>query len=294
MSRQLPPLAWFRAFECAARHLSFTGAAREMNVTQSAVSQQIRLLESRLGTKLFVRKARGIGMTESGRRLLPYVSGAMSDLSQATEMFEPHRGDDVLVVVCSRSFARLWLCRHIGGFLARQTTSDVRIVSAIWPDDYANVDSDVQIRYGAPELVGEGAEPLFQETMIPVCHPDLAASFSENASRFNGPLIHTIGTANTWTRWSGITGIEASYTTSVSVDSDELAVELAEEKQGMALCGKFLCQEKLASGQLARPFDVEIESEENYFLALSSRKGAEEPSRDFCAWLTAMIRESAS
>lgn len=296
MERSLPPLTWVRAFECAARHLSFTGAAREMNITQSAVSQQVRLLENRFGTKLFVRKARGIGMTESGRRLMPYVSGAMADLTTATELFDPHQGDNVLVVVCSRSFTRLWLCRHIGVFQAIHPTCDVRIVSAVWPDDYSKVESDVQIRYGTMELVGDGAERLMLETMIPVCHPNLAPAFAENPRHYNGPLIHTIGTANTWARWTNETDMTVTSTTSLSVDSDELAIELAEHQQGVALCGEFLCREKLASGQLSRPVEASIPSEENYYLALRDRARNDARNgtlaRAFCDWLESAVNQS--
>lgn len=282
MARSLPPLTWFRAFECAARHLSFTGAAREMNITQSAVSQQVRLLENRLGTPLFVRKARGIAMTESGRRLIPYVSGAMADLTLATEIFDPHQGADILVIACSSSFARLWLCRHIGDFLANHAALDVRIVSANWPDDYSKVDSDVQIRYGSPELVGEGATRLMQDTMVPVCHADLLPLFSNG---FAGPLIHTMGTANTWGRWSKATGVALSSTTSLSVDSDELALELSENRQGVALCGKFLCRGKLATGQLIRPVPGTIESGENYYVAVREGGRTDNAAQSFCAWI---------
>ena len=87
MANSLPPLTWFRAFEVAARHLNFTSAAEELNVTQSAVSQHVRALEQRFGVQLFERKARGLALTKSGRQLLPYVSGAVEELSKATKMF---------------------------------------------------------------------------------------------------------------------------------------------------------------------------------------------------------------
>lgn len=251
MAKPLPPLTWFRAFECAARHLSFTGAAREMNVTQSAVSQHVRLLEKRLGTAVFARKARGIDLTEAGRRLLPYVSGAMADLATATGIFDPHENDEILEVACSSSFARLWLSRHIGAFLTMMPELDIRIISAIWPDDYTKLESDIQIRYGSPELVGEGAERLMQDTMVPVCHPDLASAFDLPEGAESIPLIHTMGTANTWARWSTVSGRDISSGSSLSVDSDELALELAESRQGVALCGRFLCQNILDAGRCA-------------------------------------------
>ncbi len=289
MSHFLPPLNWFRAFECAARHLSFTGAAREMNVTQSAVSQHVRLLEKRLGTPLFVRKARGIALTEPGRRLIPYVSGAMADLAMATDMFEPHRGDNVLEVACSSSFARLWLCKHIGDFLGQQPTLDVRIVSAIWPDDYSKIESDVQVRYGSAELVGDGAERLLVDTMIPVCHPDLASGLDQKNGFSDTSLIHTMGTANTWARWSKIMGVEIPSSASLSVDSDELALELAENGLGVALCGRFLCHDIIAAGRLCMPVDSAMPSDENYYMAVREDRRAGDAAAEFCAWLSTAV-----
>jgi len=256
-----------------------------MNVTQSAVSQHVRLLEKRLGTAVFVRKARGIALTEAGRRLLPYVSGAMADLAMATEIFDPHRGDDRLEIACSNSFARLWLSRHIGAFLTQFPDLDIRIISAIWPDDYAKLESDVQIRYGAPELVGDGATRLMRDTMIPVCHPELSARIAKTSGITDVPLIHTVGTANTWARWSASTGTDVSSSTSLSVDSDELALELAENKQGVALCGRFLCQDILDAGRLCMPVPESIPSDENYYIATRSDLSASGPATVFRTWL---------
>lgn len=291
MARSLPPLTWFRAFECAARHLSFTGAAREMNVTQSAISQHVRLLEKRLGTAVFVRKARGIALTEAGRRLLPYVSGAMADLATATEIFDPHRGDDVLEVACSSSFARLWLSRNIGAFLKKHPGLDIRIVSAIWPDDYSKVESSVQIRYGSPELVGDGAQRLLNDTMVPVCHPDLAALFQDAKRRAEVPLIHTMGTANTWARWSKESGIDVSSASSLSVDSDELALELAENARGVALCGLFLCRSLLNARRLSMPMDHTLSSDENYYVAALEGRGENATASDFVGWLFRSVED---
>ena len=113
MAQALPPLNWLRAFESAARHLNFTTAAREINLTQSAVSQHIRSLEMRLGAILFVRKARGLAITDSGRQLLASVAPALADLTKATAMFMPQRTENSLKVACSWSFSLAWLSyRH--------------------------------------------------------------------------------------------------------------------------------------------------------------------------------------
>ena len=105
MSRSLPPLTWFRAFEAAARHLSFTAAAQELGLTQSAVSQHVRSLELRFGQMLFARKPRGLALTDAGRRLLPAVAKAIGGLAEASALFEPARPDSLLTVATSVSFS---------------------------------------------------------------------------------------------------------------------------------------------------------------------------------------------
>ena len=116
MAKSLPPLTWFRAFDAAARHLNFTAAAQELGLTQSAVSQHIRALESRLGTPLFVRKPRGLVLTDGGRHLVPDVAAALARLRIATDAFEPAVGGDILTIATSVSFAQWFLAPGLVDF----------------------------------------------------------------------------------------------------------------------------------------------------------------------------------
>ena len=125
MPKQLPPLSWFRAFEASARSLSFTLAARELNVTQSAISQHVRALETRLGTNLFERKPRGLALTATGRQLLPYASSAIDGLTKATEIFQPNTYAIEISISCTMSFAQLWLTPRLIEF--RQLNPQIAI-----------------------------------------------------------------------------------------------------------------------------------------------------------------------
>ena len=132
MARSLPPLTWFRAFECAARHLSFTAAAQELNLTQSAISQHVRSLEQKFGSPLFVRKHRGIALTDHGRRLLPSVANAISILQSASDTFETASDKGLLTISASPSVTQFYLVPRINEFARIHGNIGFRIISKVW------------------------------------------------------------------------------------------------------------------------------------------------------------------
>ena len=135
MAKSLPPLTWFRSFEAAARNLSFTAAAEEIGLTQSAVSQQVKSLELRLRVPLFVRQARGLMLTDDGRRLLPEISAALDALAGAANRFEAGPVENLLTVATSVSVAQWVIAPRLPDFTARHPNIRLRLLSAIWPDD---------------------------------------------------------------------------------------------------------------------------------------------------------------
>lgn len=281
----LPPLNWFRAFEQAAKHLSFTGAAAELNLTQSAVSQHVRSLELRLGAILFVRKARGLALTDAGRRLLPHVADAMADLSAATALFQPQKTDDALLIACSSSFALLWLSPRLDRFLDRYPGTDLRIVSTLWPDDFVMSEADVQVRFGSAELVGEDATRLLPDDIVPVCKPDLAKRGATPDALFDLPLIETVGTADTWQSWAAAMELETPPSLSRSVDSHALALTLAEAGLGVALVNRLLAGPGIAAGRLDLPCDVSVPAKDGYFFAVRETAAKDTIARRFEDWL---------
>ncbi|MDO7559819.1 MAG: LysR family transcriptional regulator, partial [Paracoccaceae bacterium] len=118
MRRTPPPLNWFRVFEASARHLKFTHAAVELGMTQSAVSQQIRAFEARLGVQLFVRKPRGLALSDAGRKLVPKIEAALNDLDAAGRMFDPKPKEGLVTIACSVSIAQWIIAPHLAQFHA--------------------------------------------------------------------------------------------------------------------------------------------------------------------------------
>jgi LysR family glycine cleavage system transcriptional activator len=196
MSRALPPLQWFRSFEAAARHLNVTVAAQELGLTQSAVSQQVRALEMRLGVQLFQRKARGLAITDDGRKLLPQVGGAIEALRTATAAFEAGPTEHLLSIATSVSIAQWLLAPNIDRFLAQHPGLRIRLLSTIWPDEFKAAIADVEIRFGTEKQVGQGAERLAPDTLIAVAREPLAGPLEQQT------LIEAVGTSVGWQAWA--------------------------------------------------------------------------------------------
>src|SRR6476661_5197117 len=176
MKRTLPPLNGLRAFEAAARHMSFTDAAEELSVTQAAISHQVRGLEQRLGLKLFVRRNRSLLLSEAGQAYLPSVRGAFDQLNEATEkLLQKDRGGH-LTVTTTASFATKWLVPRLGGFQRSNPENDVRFSTGTGLIDFSREDVDIGIRYGRGQWPGLVAERLVGALgRHPLVVPDLKA-----------------------------------------------------------------------------------------------------------------------
>ncbi len=285
VAQSLPPLNWLRAFECAARHLNFTAAAGELNLTQSAVSQHVRSLELRLGTMLFMRKARGLALTDSGRRLLPPVATALADLTTATAMFMPQRTDDSLKIACSWSFSLAWLSPRLERFLDSHPGIRVQIVSTLWPDDNNLTEADVEIRYGSRELVGNGAELLFTDEILPVCAPEILSLHPTIESMYQSGIIHIAGTSDTWYTWAEHLGLKPPALVSCSVDSYSVALALACNGLGVALVSRLIAKQSLDSGELVMAANLAAPAIDNHYLAINLGEAESSIVNSFADWL---------
>jgi LysR family glycine cleavage system transcriptional activator len=277
MARALPPLNWFRSFEAAARHLNFTMAAEELSLTQSAVSQQVRLLELRLGVPLFVRKARGLAITDDGRRLLPQVGSALETLGAAAATFDAGPTEGLLTVAASVSVAQWVLAPRIGTFLATRPGLRIRIVSTIWPDELTSRITDAEIRFGSDKQVGRDAARLGPDALIAVARDPPAGALPDQV------LIEAVGAASGWAAWGRAAGIEAPLSPTLFVDSHGLALTMAAEGQGVALTSSWLAAGALRSGAVRQVHGAELPSADGYFLAVNRTAG---PAQDFARWLT--------
>lgn len=281
MARSLPPLNWFRSFEASARHLNFTAAADELGLTQSAISQQIRALETRFGVRLFERKARGLTITDDGRKLLPQVSSALEILGAASAKFDAGPTESLLSVATSVSVAQWILAPRINQFLAGNPGVRLRFLSTVWPDEFKASIADVEIRFGAEKQVGYKAERLGPDRLVAVHNRELIGECSL------APLIETVGTSMNWQKWAQAAGKTLDRNPVIYVDNFGLALELAIQGQGIALTSSLLAAGKLASGELVLLGDTSLSNPEGYYLAADENVEAAKKFRD---WLLAEIR----
>lgn len=285
--KDLPPLQWLRVFESSARHLSFTRAADELNITQSAVSQQIKLLENFTGEPLFIRGARSLQLTNAGSTYLPDIQSALQILRQSTRS-NFHRSERHRITIRSNwSFSVLWLTPRIESFMNTHPGISLNIVPAIWETDYSNKSDDIEIRFGTTS--GNDSEFLLSEKMscFPLCSSELAAQIAGPEDLFRFGRINSLGSATPWEemyRLYDVTPPSQLQQTELSTHGYMLAVEMARCKLGIMLGLSFISDSLVASGDLVRLFDAELEIPETYYLK-ADRNRLSENENKFCDWL---------
>ncbi|MGC3875197.1 LysR substrate-binding domain-containing protein [Halomonas sp. GXIMD04776] len=267
----LPPILWMQAFEAAARTLSFTRAGQELGVTQSAVSQRIRLLEDRLGQQLFVRYPRSLALTPAGQAWLPSVQEAFSRLLEGTvEVFGSHPEAAVTLRV-TPVIQQIWLAPRLVDFHARHADVVVHVVSAIWREDFGVEGADIEIRYGLGDWEGVELLTLGHEAMVPVCSPELAERLHSPEDLAGETLLHAPGFAVGWSAWleeAGVAGLDRQCR-ALSCDSQIMTLTLAAQGGGVALIHHGLLGER---DDLVAPFEHRAPTEERFWLVRPIRQ----------------------
>ncbi len=265
MPKSLPPLTWFRAFDAAARHLSFTQAANELGLTQSAISQHVRALEDHLSTPLFIRSHRALQLTDAARLLVPDVAASLARLTRATARFVPQSAQMRLTLATSVSVAQHLIAPNLHDFQTRHPDVTIQIVTAIWPDDFASTNADIEIRFGTRDVVGQGARLLQPSLLHAVGTPSLNTRFEPSDPRrslSDQKLIQPVGLSTSWNTYAALDGREAD----VFVDTHGLAVDLAIGGAGIALTHSLISGPALRDGRLvALPLPA-LPAEEGYYL----------------------------
>jgi LysR family glycine cleavage system transcriptional activator len=293
MRRRLPPLNWLRAFEAAARHMSFTGAARELNVTQAAVSQQVKLLERHLERPLFDRLPRSLALTDAGEAYLPAVRDAFERLADGTEEVFGAHGGGPLTVRCAVSFALLWLAPRLARFRAAHPDLALRVTNAVWPVESGWDAVDLEVRYGGGKWPGLRAERLTSDRLFPVCGPALMAGASglrrpADLRRFE--LLHVIGQRHGWPHWLKAAGVDtAGASPGAQFDTSAMALEVAANGGGVALGRGPLVDGHIRAGRLAVPFGPEMPTDEAFYLVAPADRVEHAEAAKFRAWLTAEL-----
>lgn len=291
MTPSLPPLAWLRAFEAAARHLSFTLAAEELHLTQAAVSKHVKLLEHYLREPLFQRLPRSLALTRSGAAYLPKVQDAFARLGAGTaEVFGARRGD-MLTIRAPVGYAVTWLAPRLPAFRAKHPHIALRIVSSVWNEETEGLRYDLDILYGLGRWPGHRVDRLTWEQIEPVCAPHLAARLSDPDDLAAETLVHVIGYQEGWATWLTAVGAKAPDAGSgLQFDTTAMALAVAAAGGGVALGRSSMVQAELESGRLVAPFNRPVPVDESFWL-LSDPDGREHPhTAVFRDWLLAEAR----
>jgi len=300
----LPPLESLVAFESAARHLSFTRAAQEISLTQSAISRQIQALESRLGVALFRRLHRALALTDEGRTLQLAVVDALVRLDRAAREIKHAERVKTVVVTTTAGFAGLWLIPRLAGFLTAHPGVDVRISTG---NEVVNLERDgfdVAVRYRSVDAaLPAGAVQLFGETVFPVCSPKLRAAkqapLTQPADLAHHILLrmeHDGGSQLLdWDLWLHALGLaDLKPAGMLHFSSYDQLISAAIAGQGVAL-GRFpLIERPLRDRQLVVPFSRKVVSPRSYCVIVSTRSTDKPAVRDFVDWLATTAVPQAS
>jgi LysR family transcriptional regulator, glycine cleavage system transcriptional activator len=287
-SMHLPPLNAVRAFDAAARHLSFRRAADELCVTAGAISRQVANLEAFLGIRLFVRRHRQVTLTRAGKIYLADVREGLSRISQATAALDTRLETNVLRLKLPPTFAMRWLMPRLVRFHAHHPEISVQITTSHAPADFENDDIDAAVQYSQVLKKGLLGERLFNEVLIPVHNSETAGadgqcSPRELASRM---LLHSFRRPDDWPRWfaaAGVPGLKIKQ--SLVFENSSMTYQGAMDGLGVAMAHVAFVGDELRSGRLVCPVGVRLEASVAYFLVYPQERARSTGLRAFHRWL---------
>ena len=295
----LPPLEALRAFDAAARHLSFTRAGEELFVTQSAVSKQVGALESALATRLFERRTRALALTAAGERLLRATETAFAALrGAATEL----RGGDepTITLATTQAFASFWLIPRLADFRQRHPGIDIRISADTRLVDLERGRFDAAVRYLQDSSAPASALRLFGDTVVPVVSPALLGKSGKPLARPADLAHHVLLVYEdeeqrrpwlSWPIWLEMAGVaDLRPAGSIAFNQYEAAIRAALDGQGVALATQALVADLLRAGKLVAPLPQRFSNPRSYYLLLGARAAANPAVEPFRAWLEGQVR----
>lgn len=294
MNNHLPPLGALRAFEAAARLMSFTKAAEELHVTPAAISHQIHALEQDFGVRLFQRLSRSIALTPSARILLPGLSAGFAEVQAAVGRLRAHNDTGTLTVTASPSFAAKWLVLRLHRFQEEAPEIDVRISATDSVVDMSRGDFDVAVRYGAGRYPGLEVELLFTNEVFPACSPQLLAAgppLRVPGDLRHHALIHDQAVERdplvpTWPMWLKAAGVtDMTAPSGLSFNNMHLALDAAIAGHGVVLAYSTIAAADIAAGRLVRLFSLSLPDQFAYYLVTAPGALERPKVRAFRDWL---------
>jgi LysR family transcriptional regulator, glycine cleavage system transcriptional activator len=288
VSWHLPPLNAVRTFEAAGRNLSFTLAARELNVTPGAVSRQIKLLEEFIGARLFERANREVKLTRAGALYLEDLTEAFSRINAATACFAESRGDQTLRLSSSITLTLRWLIPRLITFHAVNPGAQVQLTTSLKPVDFRIDDVDLAIRLGSGDWPNSVKHLLMRSELVPVCSPNL---LKDRPLRAIGDLaahtlLHSTARPRNWPIWlrgAGNTDLECDK--GIFFESSSLALQAAIEGMGIAIAQPPLVSEDLQAGRLVTPFDRIVTEDDAFYILYAEGAMRNKMLQRFRDWL---------
>ena len=290
MRRKIPPTQALVCFESAARHESFTKAADELSLTQSAVCRQIANLETFLDVQLFRRTRRGVKLTETGQTYSRRISNRLDAVERDTLSVMGNQGTATLELATVPTFATQWLLPRLQGFLVQHPHVTVNLTNRTRPFLFADTEFDAAIYFGDGDWSGTEAHFLMHESPVPVCSPALLAAAScltpEQIAQL--PLLQQTTRPYAWRQWFASLGMRVEHDLNgTRLELFSMLAQAAMHGMGVALIPPFLIRDELASGKLVNPCAHSFDSENAYFLAIPERKAESATLQAFRDWLLA-------
>ncbi len=288
MARRLPSLNGLRAFEAAARQLSFTRAADELGVTQSAVSHQIRALEEQMGVTLFRRVNQGLLLTDAGQLLLPAVRDAFDRLAAGVERVREREASGRLTISVSPYFAGRWLMPRIGRFRALHPEIELRLsANQQYVDFDRETDIDLALRHGLGVWEGLRADRFLDDEVFPVCSPSLHPPL-RTPDDLRAHVLLADEQHEYWGAWLSAAGLtDMAPSAGLQLTDIGLAIQAAIAGQGVAMGRASLIEEELADGRVIRPFALSIPADYGIYVVCPEATAERPKIAAFRAWLLA-------
>lgn len=293
----LPSLNFLHTFESVARHLSFTNAAKELFVTQAAVSHQIKALEDYLGVKLFYREKRKVFLSDEGQKLLPSVVSGLQGIADSLENIRNYDSEDTIVVGVGSSFSANWLVHRLGAFYQKFPEINLHLKIFNNESDFSSGGTDMAVVWGIGDWQGLMCEKLMVVEFTPVCSPELIKKthpLKTPEDLIHYPLLDDPD-YDIWQQWLEEAGIpERKYKRRTVIRDANVVIHSTLEGHGIALCAVGIVQEYLDSGRLIRPFDHSITGGGFYYLVFPEKALRKPPVRLFKTWLVQEVRKAES
>lgn len=297
MPRRLPPLKSLRAFEAAARHLSFTRAADELYVTQAAISHQIKSLEDFLGIALFVRRNRQLTLTDEGQIYWPKIRDMFEILSGATDEIKAKHAKGALTVSVIPTFATVWLVPRLSHFSQLYPDIEVRLKASDESVDFLREDIDIAIYYDTGDYPGMHSVTLLNECLTPLCSPSLlngSIPLQTPDDLKKHTLLHD-GNINDWRRWLKLANVKGVHLNHGPVFSHTAMVQQAAiYGQGIAMGHFVLSQADVKAGRLVQPFSLNMESDFSYDIVCPKESAQRPKVKAFTDWLLSTVQAESA